>query len=297
MATTSGRAERRLIVNADDLGIGERVTDAILDSHRDGIVTSTTLMANMPAFEYACERSKNFPELGIGLHVNLSEGRPVSAPDNIPALVDASGLFHDPVTQSRQLWWGSRVARQVETEIDAQACRALDRGIELTHFDSHVGLHKMPIVRNAILRVGHRRGILRVRSQLSYRWPRRGSGPAMRLHAWWANAPRGLVISGHWLNHTRLRLAGFRLPDFKPARHMLVPLGTTDEKERLLDCLANLPVGVNEMVFHPGYGDPTVRVNPHFEGVREIDTALVFDPDVKDAIHRNGIELISFRDL
>ena len=65
---------KQLIVNADDFGLTKRVSEAIVDVHRHGIVTSTTLMANGAAFEGAVALSRQMPRLGIGAHLNLSEG-------------------------------------------------------------------------------------------------------------------------------------------------------------------------------------------------------------------------------
>lgn len=62
------------IVNADDFGLSNRVNEAILEAHRNGIVTSTTLMANMPGSRHAVELAKRNGSLGVGLHVNLSFG-------------------------------------------------------------------------------------------------------------------------------------------------------------------------------------------------------------------------------
>jgi chitin disaccharide deacetylase len=84
---------RKLIVNADDFGLTVGVNQAILDAHRDGIVTSTTLMANGAALGQAVIASQRAPALGVGVHLNLSEGVPISPPSDISTLVDDSGRY------------------------------------------------------------------------------------------------------------------------------------------------------------------------------------------------------------
>ena len=82
-----------LITNSDDFGMNESITDAIIDTHLNGIMTSTTLMVNMQGFDYAVQKAKENPTLGLGIHFNLTEGKPVGSPNFIPDLLDENGLF------------------------------------------------------------------------------------------------------------------------------------------------------------------------------------------------------------
>ncbi len=95
---------RSLIINADDFGLTERINDAIIEGHRKGIVTSTTLMANGPAFDNAAERAKTEQKLGIGIHLNLSEGTPMTDPSQLSCLINETGRFYlSPVQMLRKL--------------------------------------------------------------------------------------------------------------------------------------------------------------------------------------------------
>src|ERR1700730_2460373 len=94
---------KQLIVNADDFGITENVNRGILDTHRDGIATSTTLLANGRTFEAAAAASKRFHRLGIGVHLDLTEGKPMADATKIPTLVNRGGrLYMAPAC----LWTG-----------------------------------------------------------------------------------------------------------------------------------------------------------------------------------------------
>src|SRR5712692_2782801 len=124
---------KQLIVNADDFGLTEQVSRGILDAHREGIVTSTTLMANGGAFDAAVTLARRSPRLRVGVHLNLTQGAPVSPAFRIPTLVDTRGLLH--LTPGRL--WKCIVTTQVdlsdvETELRAQITKILKAGISLT---------------------------------------------------------------------------------------------------------------------------------------------------------------------
>src|SRR5256712_3264171 len=98
---------KQLIVNADDFGLTEQVSRGILDAHREGIVTSTTLMANGGAFDAAVTLARRSPPLSVGVHLHLTQGAPLSPPSKIPTLVDGRGRF--PLSPS--LFWQGNTSR------------------------------------------------------------------------------------------------------------------------------------------------------------------------------------------
>lgn len=139
-----------LIVNADDFGLNEAANAGIIECHRAGSVTSTTLMANAPALEAAVQQAHANPALGIGLHFNLTWGRPLSAPDIVPALVDAKGIFLSRDQLGRKAMLGGVPQAQVDIELAAQFRRLGELGIAPTHVDSHQHVHAFRPVFNAV---------------------------------------------------------------------------------------------------------------------------------------------------
>src|SRR5262245_60514883 len=136
---------KELIVNADDFGLTQQVNRGILDAHHDGIVTSTTLLANGGSFDEAVSMSRQAPQLGVGVHLNLSEGNPVSRASEIPSLVDSRGALH--LTPGRL--WAGIVKRKVslsdvERELLAQVRKVIRAGISPTHLDGHKHVHVLP---------------------------------------------------------------------------------------------------------------------------------------------------------
>jgi chitin disaccharide deacetylase len=128
---------KRLIVNADDFGYTPGVTRGILRAHKNGIVTSTTVMINMPYAEESLRMAREqAPDLGVGLHLNLTAGTPLSAPNLVPDLVDKNGEFLSRETLLPKL--SSIDPGQLACEIQAQAQRFVElMGKPPDHLDSH----------------------------------------------------------------------------------------------------------------------------------------------------------------
>lgn len=143
---------RLLIVNADDFGLNEAANAGIIDTHRAGAVTSTTLMANAPAAGAAAELAGAHPALGVGLHFNLTWGSALADPSLVPALVDGAGRFHGREMLARRAMTGQLPQTQVATELAAQWQRLLELGIQPTHVDSHQHVHAFAPVFSAVAR-------------------------------------------------------------------------------------------------------------------------------------------------
>ncbi len=103
---------RRLIVNADDFGFTSGVNRAIVEANEHGIVTSSTLMANGPAFEEAVKLAKTVPNLSVGCHVVLIDGQP----PGIAHGVDIDEQGNGTATQQRMY----QLIRQPQPIVDRQ---------------------------------------------------------------------------------------------------------------------------------------------------------------------------------
>ena len=147
-----------LIVNADDFGITEGATDAIVECHRAGSVTSTTLMTNMPAAQYAAQRAQENPALGVGLHFNLTLGRPLAAL-HVNSLTDGQGALLSRRDLALRAITGRLRAAEIRNELDAQhaAMRAL--GLTPTHLDSHQHVHAIPGIFQVVANFAAERGL------------------------------------------------------------------------------------------------------------------------------------------
>ena len=135
----------KLIVNADDFGISIGTNYGILEAHKNGIVSSTTLMVNMPACGHAIELAKSNPTLGVGIHFNLTKGKPMTT---IDSLTSPSGEFfknYKNVALAKE--------EDIEKELRTQLEKFLSYGIEPSHFDSHHHVHLLANVMNVVERL------------------------------------------------------------------------------------------------------------------------------------------------
>ena len=183
-----------LITNADDFGISKSVTDAIIECHENGFLTSTTLMANMSGTDYAIKMQKKYPKLGIGIHFNLTEGSPLTEHQKIPLILNEKGEFKSNLEQRKNLIYGRTKQKQVESELTSQIEYLLDNGVELTHFDSHHHITGTPLAFNASSTVAKRFGLRKARStNINYRFTEDyQKGLALRLKKFSKRCPSQL---------------------------------------------------------------------------------------------------------
>lgn len=135
----------KLIVNADDFGYCESVNYGIISAHRNGIVTSTTMMANMPGFDHAVNLLKENKNIGCGVHMTLSCNRPLNS--NFKSLVDENGMFHRRINEE--------IINKIDLdELYYEFCSQIDKvknaGVEITHLDSHHHVHTIPYFKDVI---------------------------------------------------------------------------------------------------------------------------------------------------
>lgn len=153
---------RKIIVNADDFGLSAEVNRAVVEAFQKGVISSATLMANMPGFDEACELTHRHGLLGkIGVHLNLSSGYPLSAPvRRCSRFCDDTGMFRSRRTRFRL---SKKERHALETEFAAQVKACLDRGLRPTHLDSHHHVHTEWAIGAAAIAVARRYGIRAIR--------------------------------------------------------------------------------------------------------------------------------------
>ncbi len=284
-----------LITNSDDFGMNESITDAILETHLNGIMTSTTLMVNMPGFDYAVKKAKENTTLGVGIHFNLTEGKPVSSPNLIPDLLDENGLFKINAIQRKNLLAGKEIYKQAYIELKAQLEKMFDSGIVPTHFDSHHHITGVPMAFKASVDVANEFNIEKARiTNIDFRYANKYNGSILtKFKREVLNSPKAIV---HKWNKSKLRSDGFKTPDTKILPTRVLPL-QHDEVEQFIQALTMLKPGVTEISFHPGYmnSNPYDTVNTASLRIRDFNVAT--SKKVKDYLSENQIKLISFKDL
>jgi hopanoid biosynthesis associated protein HpnK len=281
-----------LIVNADDFGLTPGVNRAIIEAHTQGIVTSTTLMANMPAFAEAVELARAQPRLGVGLHFNITQGRPVAAPSKVPSLLNAAGEFLGTSTKlARRSWLGQLNPEDVRRELCAQLEKLAATGLTLTHLDGHQHAHAWPAVLRVIEQTLADYNIHAVRvPREQVRWSRALSSPKRFKQSLTASGLRWLCRSSvHALAAAQLRT---------PAAFFGVAQTGIWSRAWLLDLLDHLPEGVSELMCHPGYADAELRqTGTRLSASREAELRLLTAPEIQAAVRARKVELLHFGQL
>ncbi len=178
----------RVVTNADDFGASEETVAATIACFEQGALTSATIMVAMPETASALAFAAAHPEYGFGVHLQLvGDGteRPVSAPADVPGLVDAEGLLLPTGLVRKRALLGRLSVDELRREIEAQIDVARSSGLELTHVDSHRHLHKLGPVREALRQALPRFGLHRVRRVQDVFLRRPLTAPTYWLGPWW----------------------------------------------------------------------------------------------------------------
>ncbi|MCC7494184.1 MAG: ChbG/HpnK family deacetylase [Fimbriimonadaceae bacterium] len=246
--------DRRLIVNADDFGLSDRVNQAVASAHRDGALSSASLLVNAPATAAAVRLAAALPGLGIGLHLALTELAPLTT---CPALAPG-GRFPPHHQQVFRRLLAEQVPRtEIAAEVRAQFAAARDSGLRIDHVDGHGHVHLLPGVLEAVVAACAEFGVPALRWPVEPAWEPPGLTPGLgaRLKRWLL---RRLAQRGEPL------VAGLARP---AAFFGLAASGRVDQ--HLLLALAVTPwAGVAELMVHPTTVDQAEY--PAYCGAREL---------------------------
>jgi chitin disaccharide deacetylase len=291
-----------LIVNADDFGMSRGITDGIILAHRWGSLTSASLMVNMPAAEYALERmAKKAPALGLGVHLNICQGRPVLPPGEVASLVDANGEFFRPAQMIGRLWRGVAFGNEIEAEFRAQIHWLEDRGVAPTHADSHHHMHIYPAAAGPFMRALAAAGIYCARAPRCSVWPKKRlfeagfrsslGGP----HE--GNLARRILVQAYRSALQEIFFRGLDMPTSRISflsrdRRNPATLG-----EKWKSAIENLPAGTFELACHPGLFEPGFSEMDPIHEHREEELRWLTDGKWLDAVERSGVRLINYGDL
>ena len=277
-----------LVVNADEFGLSESISRGILLAHREGVVTSTSVLGNCADLAAQAALLAEVPHLGVVLHLTLVQGRPIASPGTIRSLVDSNGEFPSSAREPLGRWLkGQLQPDQIEREFDAQVKRALEAGLKLDHLDTRHHIGFLPPVGRAVEAVARRHGIPGLRST--------AEEPSL---GWITDLARGAVatlVGGlAWL--TRRQMGTLR---HGPLTWGYAEAGRLDEI-RILEIIGRLGPGSHELVCHPGEtDDDAVRSGflptAAFHRTREL--AALTSPLIRRAVESRGIRLCRWADL
>jgi predicted glycoside hydrolase/deacetylase ChbG (UPF0249 family) len=276
--------DTQLVVNADDFGQSPGISRGIVRAHREGVVTSTSVLGNCDDLEGVCALLAEVPDLGVGVHLTLVGGRPVGDEARVATLAEG-GLFRARPQDFFTSWMRNRVDPvEIEHEFDAQISRLKTAGLQPDHVNTHRHLGFVPAVGRAMETVARRHGIPGVRSAVER--------PTL---AWLTEPARGLetgLLTGlAWF--TRRQMGALR---HGPQSWGFVEAGRLDEV-RILEILGRMGPGAHELICHPGEEDDQDTAPGEAPHLRAHELVALTSLKVKRAFERRGVKLCRWRDL
>jgi predicted glycoside hydrolase/deacetylase ChbG (UPF0249 family) len=274
--------EKKLVIVADDFGLTKGVNNGVIECHRAGIVTSASLIVNTPGSHQACTIAfeSNFD---VGIHVNLTLGRPMSPPETVASLVSSDHTFHSlreflrRALQNRLKW------SEIESEARVQIEHVLSTRLMPKHLDSHHHIHVLPIIFKIFSRLCHDYEIpfLRIPTEALTVNP-------FHFHASLKKILISLAVSR--ANHARTQR---RVDCF----YGLSSYNSSNPRTALKNILRHIRPGTSELMVHPGYNDPSLEKMDSWNRQREKEVEILTSNEIKEALRTYEIKLVSFGDL
>lgn len=277
-----------VIINADDFGLTRGVNASIVACHQTGSLTSATLMANMDATEDAASLAAANPALGVGLHFNITQGRPLADVSAVCTLLDESGGFLSRSRLLRRALAGRIDPAHVRAELLAQHARVRALGVEPSHVDSHQHAHAIPQVFRVVAGHAHANGIP---VRIPRRWPGKVAGKTIRrrlsetvlqamVSRCVSGAPAGLAANDGLCS----------IFDLQRVPADLVP-------EDYVALLAAYDDGVVELMVHPGVADAELSYKTAIAQVSAVEDQLLRSRFLRDHVVSRGGRLVTYRDV
>jgi hopanoid biosynthesis associated protein HpnK len=280
-------AVKRLIVNADDLGLSENVDLGIVRAHTGGIVTSATLLACGGSAEHAASLAHANPGLGVGVHLCLTREYPVSDPASIKSITSSGRFFGGPGRLMARLIFGAADKREIYAEFTAQVKRAISLGIKPTHLDGHQHIHIMPGIFHITVSVAKEFGIWAVRFPVGPRTA--ATGP----HGFGAWAEKAALETLAKTQRPYMRRMGIVSPD---GFYGLAETGRLSS-DTVAVIVRGLPDGTSELMCHPGHRDDEAAASTGWGYGWEDELRAVTDPSLRGILEAHGVELVNYTAL
>lgn len=279
---TSKTTQTLLIVNADDFGDTEEVTRGIVEAYRNGIVTSTSLMANMPGFEYAVASIQENPLLDIGAHLNVHRGSPLT---KCSYIADNGHFLKNPLRLLfRYCVNPKKVREEIFTEFNAQIQKIVNANIKISHLDTEKHMHTFPFIYKITLQIAEKYDIHAVRFPYERMTFAALHNPSQCVKTFIMNvfAPFNIHL---------LKKSGKNSPDSLYG----IFLSKKFTVANLQKLFIKLPPGIHELSCHPGY-EPEVIKN-YIDRYRTQELETLTDTRIQDSIKKQGIVLSTFLDI
>lgn len=281
---------KKVIVNADDFGLSRGINEGIVQAHKEGILTSATLLANMPGFEQAVDLAKQNKNMGTGVHLNIVRGHPVSKASKVRSLLDGENKFFARIPLIlRKALTGKIDLREVELEYRAQIEKILASGLKVSHFDSEKHTHVFSPFFKIAVKLAKDYNIKKIRfiNEMCFSFR-----VAQMAKAFFAS------LSCKTMKKS-IQEEGILITD----KFYGICQSGEISASWLKRVLWRLKNGVTEIMVHPGFLTPDVlelknEFGPYYiNKSREAELEALQDGEVKEIIASQKIQLITFHEF
>jgi len=261
---------KRLIINADDFGLTPGVTRGILDAHINGIVTSTSAMMNSAYIaESLAAAFRDAPNLGMGVHLVLTWGKPVLPPEEVPTIVDEKGYFFKIFQLSGHV--GNFDLTEVHNEWRAQIEAFIASGRKPDHLDSHHhSSYSDPKLFKVMLELARD-------YDLPIRLPSKPEDGSIQIE------PFAQILGQHAVRFPLSCITAF--------------YDKGASISNLFKIISAIPEGISELMCHPGYADSELMEGSSYTTARETELRILTSDEIQTYIKENDISLARFSDL
>ena len=260
----------KIVINADDFGYSKAINLGIINTHTNGILTSTTLMANMYGFEHGIKLMMENPELGIGAHLTLTCGKPVLK--NVNSLTDENGNFKSLKAYKENP--DTADLGQIYDEWNAQIKKLLSAGVRLTHLDSHHYVHSFERY-SEISEMLSKKYDLPLRNCFGLE-KRITNKNILKTEAFW-----------NLFNFPEMKKMNFSYEHVKYNLHRIIR-----ENAEIYQKYSGV-----EGSCHPGYMDSQVYFGSSFNIARMREIEVLCDPDTDNIFREYGFKYCKYSDL
>lgn len=272
-----------LIVNADDFGLNKCVNRGIIKAFNNGIVTSASLLVNRNGYEDALKNISENPKLGIGIHLNVFRGKPLTNPK---ILVNKQGFFYESNARFllNYIIYKNKIRKEIYEEFEKQILKAKKDNILISHIDTEKHIHALPSVFRIIIEIAKKHDIKAVRIPFEKITMRSFFNPTQFIKLL-------IMLLFYPANKKTLSESNIITPKYLHGISISkkYSIATLDRLLRLLES------GTNELSCHPGLTQP--EESSYIDKYRQQELDVLTDNALINAISEKNISLINFRDL
>jgi chitin disaccharide deacetylase len=277
---------KRLIINADDFGLSPDINAAVIKAHKEGVVTSATVMANMAGAVEACKMARQNRGLGVGVHLNVTMGKPLSKEKAVRCLLNENGEF---AFAPGQLAWMSlysgKIRHAIQVEMACQIQWVLDRNIKVSHVDSHHHIHCCPMIYPTVC------GLAKLFDVEAVRWVYEPQAVS--------SVPWPLPSEGA-KKHAKLLRRAAQINRFQNSKLIKTDglLGIAHFGNINFNFFKDLslynPLATAELMTHPGYSGPASGDYSQFATQRQSELETLCSDKTKEYLAKANIELVHY---